>query len=166
MELISDEYKQVLIKEHELTKWGMSGCTFKDFITEKCQKLNIDNILDYGSGQGLLKKALEPNISVTNYDPGIVDFSILPDRHNFVVCMDVLEHVEEDYVDNVINHLHSLTGTMLLVTVATTKALRILNNGVNAHITIKDINWWEEKFLKHFNIVGIEHGYVYVLEPK
>ena len=166
MELISNEYKQVLIKEHQLTKWGMSGCTFKDFIIQKCQKFNINNLLDYGSGQGLLKQALESTITVTNYDPGILEYSMLPERHKFVVCMDVLEHVEEKYVDNVINHLYSLTGTMLLVTVATTKALRILNNGENAHITIKDISWWEEKFLKHFNIVGIEHGYVYVLEPK
>lgn len=163
---ISEEYQRVLVREHQIGNWGMVGILNKDLIISKCNELKITKILDYGCGQGLLKKGLEPNIFVTNYDPGIPEWSILPEVHELVVCFDVLEHVEEQYVSNVLDHISTLTRQLTLITVSTTKAKRILNNGQNAHITIKSIEWWEEKFLEHFNIIDTMSGNLYILKPK
>lgn len=161
----SDEYLAVLQKEHKRSKWGVTGVLFSDHILEECIKTNVNKILDYGSGQGLLKEKLEPKITVTNYDPGIETFKTLPEPHDLVVCFDVLEHIEYDYIDDVLNHIRTLTLKNAMVTIATQPALRILNDGRNAHLIVENHDWWKIKLLKYFNIQEIRNNGIFYLEP-
>jgi len=54
------------------------------------------NILDFGSGEGILKKISKDN--VTNYDP-YFDYSSLEEvkknKYDLIVCIEVLEHLEK-----------------------------------------------------------------------
>lgn len=150
--LISEDYKNLLRIEHRTSNWGETGILYKDQIIKYCADLNVSKILDYGSGQGLLKKELQKhNIDVTNYDPGIEEFSDEPGIHDIVVCLDVLEHVEYECLDHVLSHLNTLANRLIIFTICTTPAKRILSDGRNAHLIIKQINWWKQRIYKLIN---------------
>lgn len=158
----SEEYLRVLRLEHQQTKWGLSGVHYSQCVIDKCKEYSVNKILDYGSGQGLLKQNLEPTINVTNYDPGIENFSIFPEPHDIVVCFDVLEHIEYDYIDNVLKHISNLTNKLAMVTIAYNAAGRILNDGRNAHLIIENHDWWKAKLLNFFNIDQYQYNIFYI----
>jgi 2-polyprenyl-3-methyl-5-hydroxy-6-metoxy-1,4-benzoquinol methylase len=163
--LVSKEYQAVIRREHEISKWGMIGVLYKDLIIKKCEELNVSNFLDYGCGQGLLSKALEPMISVTNYDPGIEQCSTLPVPHDLIVCIDVLEHVEIECLHNVLQHIAELCKKQAIIKVETQIAKRILTDGRNAHLIVKDINWWAEQINLFFKIIEEPAGDMFVVTP-
>ena len=63
-----------------------------------------------------------------------------------VVCMDVLEHIFIEDIPKVVSDLFSLSKKLLVVNVACYKAVALLPNGENAHITIRSPDWWKGVF--------------------
>jgi hypothetical protein len=63
-----------------------------------------------------------------------------------VVCTDVMEHVEEQFVVPTLRYIASLTNKVAFFSIALLPARQILPNGVNAHITVKPIDWWVSIF--------------------
>ena len=61
---------------------------------------NIKRVLDYGCGKGLLGLFLP--ISVYNYDPAMPEWSADPEPEDYLLCTDVLEHVEPDCIEDVV----------------------------------------------------------------
>lgn len=118
-------------------------------------------VLDYGCGKGLLIKALldiYPEIKFYGYDPSILEFEILPiERADLVINTDVLEHIPEDILPNVIEKISNISQYVFF-NLHHTKAQAVLPNGENAHCTIKDRRWYEELFRKYFGYVSIEDG--------
>lgn len=113
--------------------------------------------LDYGCGRGALGKEVSKALSfvkVTNYDPFHPNWIGKPDPepHDFVTCMDVMEHVEEQCIDNTLKFIaeRTLYGAMFLI--GTTESLKTLPDGRNAHITIKTSQWWKEKLSNYFQV--------------
>jgi hypothetical protein len=79
------------------------------------------------------------------YDPAVKDFENKPDREfDLTLCIDVMEHVQEDKVEDVLKDLFNKTKFVFL-TITCYAAIQNLPNGKNAHYTIKEPNWWEEK---------------------
>ena len=57
--------------------------------------------------------------------------------------MDVLEHIIISDVPKVVDELFSLAKKLLIINVACYKAGAKLPNGENAHITIRNAEWWK-----------------------
>lgn len=103
-------------------------------------------ILDYGCGQGSLGRSLRAKGQrVLDYDPAIHGKDKLPAAADLVVCTDVLEHIEEDKIAAVLDHLRSLTVWRLFAVIATVEASKTLPDGRNAHILLQDRTWWFEQ---------------------
>jgi len=150
MPLISDAYRaeqHYLHFEHpKKHKYGSGGPQWADTIRRIAITRDCFTILDYGCGKGLLAKHLGGGITVQCYDPAIPAFSRLPIAADMVVCLDVLEHIEPDYLDNVLDHLRSLAGKYMFIAISRKVAGRSLRDGRNAHLIIKDDRWWLKKF--------------------
>ncbi len=137
---------------------------------EKIKQLSIltntKNILDYGSGKGLLwredTKLEFPNgkslstkefLNIDNvvcYDPAYEPFNTYPNqRYEGVICTDVLEHISENDVDWFIGELFRFAEKFVFANIACYPAMKTLPNGENAHCTIKESQWWIEKFNKY-----------------
>lgn len=121
---------------------------------------NIQEVLDYGCGTQSVRKCLEarhPHIHYHGYDPAIKEYSDRPTRkYELVYCVDVMEHVEEEYVDDVLRHIKECTGTLAYFVISTRRACHKLPDGRNAHITIKPGGWWVNKLNKLYdNITSI-----------
>jgi 2-polyprenyl-3-methyl-5-hydroxy-6-metoxy-1,4-benzoquinol methylase len=149
---ISDDYRQLLAQMHQAAPWGTKGFSYIQDFLPFCEELRCKTVLDYGSGFGTVRRHLaesNPSLSVAEYDPAIESCAGDPLPADFIVCTDVMEHVEIEYVDDVLEHIHNLMLIGGYFSIGLTKAKRVLPDGQNAHITIKPSGWWLEKLNHH-----------------
>jgi len=148
----TEEYISQNAKLHiQNRRFGYNAAKRKSIIRELVEKYEAFTVLDYGSGKGSLKEVMGE--IVKNYDPAIPEYSSLPDPADLVVCLDVMEHIEPPFVDNVLDHIKSLTLKAAYFIIVFHESKDILPDGRNAHVCIEDHKWWEEKLRKRFRIV-------------
>lgn len=149
MKTLSDEYKKVLVATHAACKgWGTGGKYYPAIVSQFADALWAKSILDYGCGQGVLKERLSglgSGLDVREYDPGIAGKDGPPQSADLVVCTDVLEHVEPEYVDAALTHMRTLARKGLFAVIALSPANLILTDGRNAHLTVQPAEWWLAK---------------------
>jgi len=105
---------------------------------------NYETILDYGCGQA---KHQPQDWNVTNFDPAVLRYSSKPTgSFDLVICIDVLEHIPQIGLKDVIDDIFSFKAKHHFISVHTGKAIKLLPNGKNAHATIKPREWWQEIF--------------------
>lgn len=130
-------------------------------VSQIIEKLQISHLLDYGCGarMGLLK-TLKCNGKLTyqGYDPGagLEELATAPIPAQMVCCIDVLEHIEPEYLDNVLDHLTSLTEVVALLTIHTGPAMKTLPDGRNAHLTQQPMQWWLPKLWERFDLQTVQ----------
>ncbi len=119
--------------------------------------MEVDHLLDYGCGHNQsLKKNLKPKkaFKYQAYDPGVPEYSEEPVPAEMVVCIDVLEHIEPECLEEVLDHLESLTEKVLFCTIHTGPAGKVLPDGRNAHLIQKPYDWWLPNFTERFQLQG------------
>jgi len=146
MNLISDDYKNLNVLMHAQNKGYGDGRPdkWKDKAFDLIKKYNAKSFLDYGCGKGNLVKELErsTNINIQGYDPCVYEFSRWPNKVDVVFCVDVLEHIEEDKIIEVLNHISSLTKKVFFGLITLTPSNKTLPDGRNTHILIKPKEYW------------------------
>ena len=156
--MISAEYRALNTQLHmERKDYGRSGRKWAVTVADLVKESGAQSVLDYGCGKSTFKNAFSQlsNIPVSEYDPCIPGKEKLPDPVDVVVCTDVMEHIEPEFLDEVLEHIHSL-GKLFVMTVATREAKRKLPDGRNTHLIVRDVDWWREKLSEHFTILGIQ----------
>ena len=125
-----------LLKEtHEMNKsWG-SSYDIPKMADEVINRYNIKSLLDFGSGKGLVSKAIRDKykIEVISYEPSINNRSDLPEKVEMVFSKDVLEHVEPDQLDYTLYDLHKRSQKISYHLIACHKAHHYLADGRNCH---------------------------------
>ncbi len=153
--LISDEYRSMNRALHELPRYGTQGHKFADYIYRLIINNDVKTTLDYGCGKGTLKAALRKlglTCRVYEYDPAVPGRLKCPEEVDLVVCTDVLEHVEPDYLDNVISHIARIGKKAAFITVHNMPAAKTLADGRNAHLIQETPEWWSSKLSDWFNV--------------
>lgn len=120
---------------------------------------NSKSLLDYGCGKGYqytkhnLHKTYFLNILPALYDPGVSTHNTLPDgKFDGVISTDVMEHIPEDQLDEVLEQIYSKATKFVYLGICTIPAKAILPNGENAHCTVKPIDWWINKIKPHATV--------------
>lgn len=170
--LISDDYLSQLMTMHsDDPVWGNGPAgelyTVCQFVEEN--RIFGKAVLDYGCGKGALLRILGPTLKITGYDPAVSKFSKLPTPQQYTICVDVMEHIEEDKLDNVLQHIAEMTHMRVLFIIAVTDSTKLLPNGKNSHINIKTREEWITVLAKHFDLVKAVKGFTslrYVGESK
>jgi 2-polyprenyl-3-methyl-5-hydroxy-6-metoxy-1,4-benzoquinol methylase len=142
---LSEQYRKVLEKEHASSEWGVTGHLLASQVHQIMTLEGLNTLLDYGCGQGKLGQWFAknaPQMDLREYEPGIPRRAAMPDPAQIVACIDVMEHVEPEYVVNVLDHIQKLAQHRVYFNISTCLAGRILNDGRNAHLTIKPHKWW------------------------
>ncbi len=109
----SPEYQKQQEKLHAKGNYGVTAQKYGQLVSKLVDELEIDHLLDYGCGSNLsLQKTLKPNRSIQYqcYDVGVPEYSKDPVPADLVVCVDVLEHIEPEFLDSVLDHLEDLAG--------------------------------------------------------
>jgi predicted DNA-binding protein len=137
---------------------GEALAEYKHQIKENIKTKNVKTILDYGCGKAVFHKYFFKNYDVFCYDPAVNKFSTKPEsgrKFDLLLCIDVMEHVQEDKVDEVLTDIFSYSNNVFL-TITCYPATQILLNGKNAHYCIKNPEWWQEKLNKYegkYNVI-------------
>ena len=134
---------------------GEALAEYKHDIFSIIKENNIKSILDYGCGKAT--EYIENNIhadwnveKVGLYDPAVPQFMNLPgNEFDGVISTDVLEHVPEREIDDVLKEIFELAQKFVYLNIAMYPAITVLPNGENAHCTLKPKEWWNEKIFKH-----------------
>lgn len=146
-DLVSPGYQLLLTEMHLTTKWGKDGGKHVAAVTEFANRIGAKGILDYGCGRGRLAKGIA-NIRVWEYDPGIPEKAAMPKPADLIVCTDVLEHVEPINLANVLDHIFRLARIGAYFVVATREANAVLPDGKNAHLIVKNAEFWVKALQK------------------
>lgn len=126
---------------------------FRNICRDKMFGDEIRTVLDYGGGgSNWDEPGFDPssgqsakqffNLSVVNkFEPA--RNKLEKPKSDCVICMDVLEHIFIADVPKVVDELFSLAEKLLIINVACYEAAALLPNGENAHITVRDAEWWK-----------------------
>lgn len=157
--LISPDYLALNRKLHEDDPcYGARAHRYSDFITSRIKANGFKSVLDYGCGKGTLWMTLtreaRASFKFTSYDPAIPAYSTRPEPADLVLCLDVLEHIEPDCLDDVLADLRSLTLKEAFFVISVRSALKTLSDGRNAHLIIESPDWWSVKLGKFYTITA------------
>jgi hypothetical protein len=171
--LISKEYQKLQTEMHQDPLYGVASVSYAPLIAEVIEQMNATELLDYGAGKGRLGQTLKDLVSpmpkVRHYDPAVPEWSAPPKPCQLVACIDVLEHIEPNLLDNVLDDLQRVTAAVGVLTVATAPASRTLPDGRNAHLILQPHQWWLAKILDRFdmnNFVRDANGFWMTVQRK
>ena len=159
------DYGKMYSKMHENQK-VFPGTSIKNYVKEIAQLVNLHkprNLIDYGSGKGfqyLVNRVHEKwgGLLPYLYDVGVRQLSTKPEgSFDGVICTDVMEHIAEEDVDEILKDIFSLvpkrddggTSFAFFSVACRPAAKKKLPDGRNVHLTVKPPEWWTEKFLKY-----------------
>jgi hypothetical protein len=171
--LISDEYRELQRKLHETSGYGIASLHYAPMIARAIEAARADELLDYGAGKGRLGQALAQHLGrplrIHPYDPAVPEWSAPPRPCRFVACIDVLEHIEPELLDNVLDDLRRVTAGIGVFTVHTGPAGKTLPDGRNAHLIQQPPEWWLPRLEARFDVVSVNpfpHGFAVVVARK
>lgn len=171
--LISPSYKAEQEALHAKGNYGTASIEYAPLVTEIVNKLKVSHLLDYGCSALLnLYKHIQPGHKLTYqaYDPAVEEYASAPVPAEMVACIDVLEHIEPDLLENVLDDLQRVTEAVLFVTVHTGPAVKTLSDGRNAHLIQEPMEWWLPKLWQRFDIQSVqvtgEHAFYVIAHAK
>lgn len=169
--LISTEYKEQQKKLHETAEYGTESIGVAPFISQIINSLGVRELLDYGAGRGNLMKHLKVGhpMQIQCYDPAVEEWAGTPIPSQMVCCIDVLEHVEPDCLEEVLDDIQRVTMMVAYISVSTVPSKKTLEDGRNAHLNIQTPEWWLEKLIKRFEVNSFQrtpNGFWTVLYAK
>ena len=152
--LISENYRKEQEELHQNPNYGVASVQFAPLVTNIINKLGVTELLDYGAGKGRLAENIRPDhkMEIELYDPARPEWSEAPNPRDFVTCIDVLEHIEPDLLDNVLDDLKRVTRGVGFFTIHTGPAVKTLSDGRNAHLIQEDFRWWLPKLWERFDL--------------
>lgn len=152
--LISDSYRAEQAKLHATGTYGTAGGTFGDVVTDMLKASKSSQLLDYGCGSNQsLRSALYCPVDYRGYDPAVPEYSADPEPAECVACIDVLEHIEPESLDEVLDHIRSKTLKRALISVHLEPAMKVLSDGRNAHLILKPPAWWLPKLMQRWELM-------------
>jgi hypothetical protein len=154
--LITEDYRNMQRELHRNPDYGVASVQYAPLVAQVMEATGIAEILDYGAGKGRLGDTLrgmyENPVTVHHYDPAIPEWAKPPAPCRLVACIDVLEHIEPDLLENVLDDLQRVTAGVGVFTVHTGAAAKVLLDGRNAHLVQKPPSWWLPKFMARFEL--------------
>ncbi|NQU58789.1 MAG: hypothetical protein HQ513_16295 [Rhodospirillales bacterium] len=156
---ISDEYLEQQTELHQNPNYGKASLEYAQMVIDIANATDSQSISDYGAGKCLLQKQMNKlglsNFLYYPYDPVFPEYGD-PKEADLVCCIDVLEHVEPEYLEAVLHDLVRITLKAGFFTIHTGPAARHLSDGRNAYLIQKPPSWWLPQLCEHFEIAAMQ----------
>ncbi|MBX3584196.1 MAG: glycosyltransferase family 29 protein [Rhizobiaceae bacterium] len=152
MNNIAQQYANL---HHRQSEYGVTDWKLIRYAEVLGSSLCGQRLIDYGCGKGALGQAItaRTDMEVVSFDPYVPKFSVRPTgRFDILVNTDVLEHIPEDQLDAALGDMRSFSDRCFFV-ISTRYADTLLDDGMNAHCTVRPEEWWREKIAGHFSYV-------------
>lgn len=169
--LITDAYRAQQTALHDRADYGVASLEWGDVVSAIVNTSGAQTLTDYGCGKGRLLEVInfDHPVRVQLYDPGVPKFAKTPVPTEIVTCIDVLEHIEPDCLEAVLVDLRRVTERLLIATIHSGPAVKMLADGRNAHLTQQGPAWWLSRmFAAGFELLDFNRtrsGFFVVLAP-
>jgi hypothetical protein len=65
-----------------------------------------------------------------------------------------MEHIEPEYLDDVLRHISGLTLRCCIMRISLLPAAKVLADGRNAHLILQPPDWWIERISQFFKVMS------------
>lgn len=130
--------------------YGCSSLSYVSKVRDLYNEIGARTLLDYGCGKGMLARNLD--FPIWEYDPAIEGKDETARPADLVICIDVLEHIEQDFLDKALIDIKRCTKKLCFVILNTELSSKTLPDGRNAHLIQKPLDWWIKKIDNYFYI--------------
>jgi hypothetical protein len=169
---ISEDYLRQQKELHKNPGYGVASIGFAPIVQQLIAQFGSRSLADYGAGKCNLKRKLD-ELGATGfeyfpYDPAFPEYGP-PREADLVCCIDVLEHIEPEYLENVLLDLRRMISKYGFLTIHTGAAMKVLEDGRNAHLIQRPASWWLPTLSQHFEVVhlqGVKYGFWVVVIPR
>lgn len=165
--MITEAYRQEQARLHATGDYGKAGAGFGDVVSDMLIGAKAQTLLDYGCGsRQSLRPVLRVPVHYQGYDPAVPEYAADPEPADCVACIDVLEHIEPEMLDQVLDHIRSKTLKRALFSVHLGPAGKTLSDGRNAHLIQEPPSWWLPKIMSRWELltyVRRKHSFVVAL---
>jgi hypothetical protein len=169
---ISADYRAQQQELHKNPEYGIASLSYAPIVKTLMEQFGTKSISDYGAGKCNLRKGLhglgKTNFDYFPYDPAFSEYGD-PKPADLVCCIDVLEHIETEFLDAVLLDLKEITRDLGFFSVHTGPAIKYLADGRNAHLIQQPSSWWLPRLCQYFEIAhlqGSPGGFWVLAEPR
>lgn len=176
MQLISEQYRKQQEALHAAGNYGVASAQWAKLVSKVVNQYNVKDLLDYGAGSKLTlirtisdQRLVQHEFKYRPYEPAVEQYSKAPDPAEMVTCIDVLEHIEPELLDNVLDDLKRVTKKIGFFTVSCIPAMKVLPDGRNAHLIQQPPEWWLPKIMSRFELHTYQvnpEGFMVLVAPK
>ena len=170
--VITEEYRRMQQELHKNPDYGTTSIEFAPIVRQVIEMGKLQSLSDDGAGKQNLIKTLRDklgvNVDYRPYDPAFPEYGKAVPA-DLVCCIDVLEHIEPELLDNVLDDLGAITTRYGLYSIHTGPAIKVLVDGRNAHLTQKPSSWWLPRLCERFEIEALNRtagGFYVLVSPK
>lgn len=170
--VITEAYRKQQQVLHENPNYGVMSIQFAPMVKQVIEEFKLQSLSDYGAGKQNLIKTLNQqfnfHLPYFPYDPAFPEYGE-PKAADLVCCIDVLEHIEPELLDNVMEELARITVKYGLFSVHTGPAIKVLADGRNAHLIQQPSSWWLPKLCQYFEIYMLNPtagGFFVIVTPR
>jgi FkbM family methyltransferase len=156
--LITEQYRAEQTALHAKGNYGTASLQYGSTVAALLSQTGATSLLDYGCGskRSLLQALRLPeSVVYEGYDPAVPEYSARPLPAEIVCCIDVLEHIEPEFLDNVLDHLAELCDPYGFFTIHSGPAQKVLSDGRNAHLTQQGPEWWLPRLKQRFDVLQL-----------
>jgi hypothetical protein len=169
---ISPGYLEQQKELHKNPNYGVASFSYAPIVKQLIDQTGIRSISDYGAGKCNLRRALHElgkrDFAYYPYDPAFPEYGPAKPAQ-LVCCIDVLEHIEEQFLDAVFLDLREITEQIGFFSVHTGPAIKSLPDGRNAHLIQRPSSWWLPRLCQYFEVAHLQRspdGFWLLVEPK
>lgn len=168
--LITNQYRWLNEEMHTQGKFDGPGATaYLDKIRAFITEFKVKDVLDYGCGGAVLAEHLA--LPVYNYDPCVPAFASDPPQADMLVALDVLEHIEDECLHDVLRHMREKFRVVGYVAIAThPDRSKLLPDGRNPHRIVANAAWWMGVLEQFFDVYPsrsiVVNSAVFILTPQ
>jgi hypothetical protein len=160
-DVITPAYRAMQAQLHaDNPHYGIASLEYAPMVAVVIEHFGVDDLLDYGAGKGRLAQGLRQHckrvLRYHPYDPAIDAWSSRPAPREMVACIDVLEHIEPELLDNVLDELASITTGTGFFSIHMGPAAKVLADGRNAHLIQKPSSWWLPRIARRFEVKHLQ----------
>ena len=160
---ISSDYRALQRDLHSrIPGYGSASLGYAAKVKMLMDQIGARSLSDYGAGKGRLHLALQElglrGYEYFPYDQAFPEYGP-PKPADLVCCIDVLEHIEIDYLEAVLNDLKAITRNLGFVSIATGPAGKVLADGRNAHLIQQPKSWWLPRLCEYFEVVKVRRSW-------
>lgn len=149
--VLIDQYRDMMLAGRYFK--GLTVVGYAAEIEKLVRATDSHYLIDYGSGYGEAWRELKLHQQwgvqrVECYDPAVHRFEVKPvGEFDGVLCVDVLEHLREHHVRNVVTELFAYATKFIWASVCCRAAKKTFPDGkTNLHVTVQPYAWWAAHF--------------------